>query len=212
MRLFDMSAAILGGLLLLPLVLLVGMLVAVCDGRPVLFRQVRIGQYGRPFTLFKFRTMQLDPDKERGFEAGSARRVTRIGRMLRRTKLDEVPQLMNIVRGDMSVVGPRPEVPKWVEACPELFRKTLESRPGITDPASIVFRNEQHILATFSDAEHAYRELVLPAKLELSAQYLASRSFKSDLSVVTATMLAVAGLPNRWSHIDASALLQTTRH
>jgi len=208
MRPFDLLAASVVGLALLPVCILIAVTITACNGLPVLFKQTRVGLNGRPFTLVKFRTMRDDQSVQHGFEAGSSRRVTRLGRVLRTTKLDELPQLLNVLVGHMAIVGPRPEVPDWIEACPDLFEETLRARPGLTDPASIVFRHEQSLLAEFDTPNEAYRSVVLPAKLRLSARYLRNRSVLSDLGVILATLLAVVGLPSRWSRIDARSLLQ----
>ncbi len=144
--------------------------------------------------LFKFRTMTVRKGTEQGsFDAGSAARVTRVGAFLRKTKLDELPQLWNVLKGDMSLVGPRPEVRKWVEAYPERWARVLTVRPGITDPASIEFRNEEDILAASPDPERTYREVILPRKLDLYEEYVRTRSFWGDVGILLKTVWAVVG-------------------
>lgn len=125
------------------------------------------------------------------FDAGSSRRVTNVGRILRRTKMDELPQLWNVLKGDMSLVGPRPEVRKWVEVYPERWSEVLTVRPGITDPASIVFRHEEEILARSENPEAAYRDEILPRKLDLYQQYVRTRSFGGDLLILMKTLVAL---------------------
>ncbi|HJN81106.1 MAG TPA: sugar transferase [Phycisphaerales bacterium] len=210
-RFFDLVISTLALVLLLPIIVVAWLTVRVVSGPPAIFRQVRVGRGHRPFTLLKFRSMAIRAVEKEGFEAGSTQHITPIGVVMRRSKIDELPQIFNVLRGDMAIVGPRPEVREWVERCPEQFNVTLRVRPGLTDPASIVFRNEQVLLAGFDDPEGAYQNLVLPAKLELSTQYLNSRTLRSDLVVLWATFCAIVGLPHPWSHIDASALLQARR-
>jgi len=125
------------------------------------------------------------------FDAGDTSRVTAVGRVLRKTKLDELPQLWNVLKGDMSLVGPRPEVRKWVEAYPERWAKVLSVRPGITDPASIEFRNEEELLAQAGDPEAYYRDVILPRKLDLYEEYVAKRSLGGDISIMFKTVFAV---------------------
>jgi lipopolysaccharide/colanic/teichoic acid biosynthesis glycosyltransferase len=191
-RCFDISFSLLGIAVLLPVMALLAVLVKITSPGPVLFRQIRVGRGGKDFTLFKFRSMTVKPEAEKGaFEPGNLQRVTAIGRLLRSAKLDELPQLFNVLRGDMSLVGPRPEVRKWVDAYPERWAKVLVVRPGITDPASILFRNEEKILAQSDDPERTYREEILPRKLDIYEQYVANRSAFSDLIILIQTVLAV---------------------
>jgi lipopolysaccharide/colanic/teichoic acid biosynthesis glycosyltransferase len=147
------------------------------------------GQY---FTLLKFRSMAVDRDAERrGFEPGSGMRVTALGRILRKTKLDELPQLINVLRGEMSFVGPRPEVRRYIELYPERWARVLSVRPGITDPASIEYRNEEELLAAAADPEREYRGVILPRKLDLYEAYVGSVSLAGDLKIILRTALAV---------------------
>jgi len=224
-RVFDMLGALVGLVVLSPLLLLLWIAVVVESGLPGLFRQRRVGRFGRDFVLLKFRSMtqggrtadgrrqtadqrgQETGDRRQGaggqqpiangnvdggsFEAGNASRVTRVGRFLRKTKLDELPQLWNVLKGDMALVGPRPEVRKWVEVYPERWAKVLTIRPGITDPASIEFRNEEEVLANATDPQDYYRSVILPRKLAMYEQYVATRSFWGDLGILVKTALAV---------------------
>ncbi len=210
-RFLDITLCSIGIVLSLPIMVTTAVATLMTSGRPILFRQKRIGRDYRPFILLKFRTMHARGKEGDGFEAGSNARVTRLGRLLRRFKLDELPQMFNILKGDMAIVGPRPEVQAWVDQYPDLFRETLRVRPGLSDLGAVVFPNEHDLLRTFEDPEEAYRGLVMPVKLELSTQYLAFRTPRSDIVIMWATFCAIVGLPHPWSHIDASALLQARR-
>ena len=172
------------------LVLALGVLVS--SGRPILFKQRRVGLKGSEFTLLKFRSMTVSKGAEQGsFDAGNTRRVTAFGRLLRSSKLDELPQLWNVLIGEMSLVGPRPEVKKWVQAYPDRWNRVLMLRPGITDPAAIEFRHEEELLATALDPERAYREQILPRKLDMYEAYLLERSFLGDLHLILDTVIAL---------------------
>lgn len=191
-RALDIVASAIGLVVLFPVMLVVAGFIVVESGPPVLFRQVRVGRFGRDFRLYKFRSMTMLPGSEQGsFDAGKRQRVTRLGRFLRQTKLDELPQLWNVLRGDMSLVGPRPEVRQWVEAYPDRWARVHQLRPGITDPASIQFRNEEEILARASDPERTYRELVLPQKLTLYEAYSRTQSLRGDLLILLRTFAAL---------------------
>lgn len=193
-RSFDIAASLVGLLISLPLLSVIAVAVSLTDGLPILFAQERIGWCGRRFVLYKFRTMRPAPNTQFGsFDAGDASRVTLIGRLLRKTKLDELPQLWNVLRGDMSLVGPRPEVEKWVAVYAKRWDQVHRVRPGITDPASIVFRNEEDILAKAPDPEAAYRDEILPRKLSLYEEYVKNRSFWGDLRIIFQTVAAVLG-------------------
>ena len=199
-RLFDILASAVGLVLLAPLLLIIAVAVRVTTPGPALFRQTRVGRHGQDFTLRKFRTMTHNPEASRGaFDAGDASRVTRLGRFLRKTKLDELPQLLNVLAGDMSLVGPRPEVRKWVDAYPDRWQKVLAVRPGITAPASIEFRNEEEILQAAADPEGAYRDRILPRKLDLYEQYVATRSLPRDIALIFRTFRAL-GSKNTQPH------------
>lgn len=195
-RLFDIGFAVLALLLLGPLLLAVALWVRLDSPGPVLFRQQRVGQGGRLFGIVKFRTMR--PDAEAAgpqITIGQDARITRAGAWLRRSKLDELPQFLNVLRGDMSVVGPRPEVPRYVALYPAEVRETVLSvRPGITDLASIEFRDESALLAHSSDPERTYVEQILPAKLLHAQRYVRTHSLWLDLRIIGRTVLAVLGL------------------
>lgn len=190
----DMAGALAGLVALSPLLGLLWLVVVAESGLPGFFRHQRAGCRGRYFSLLKFRSMTVRRGTEQGsFDVGSAARVTRVGAFLRKTKLDELPQLWNVLKGDMSLVGPRPEVEKWVAAYPERWAFVHQVRPGITDPASIAYRNEEEILAASSDPERMYREVILPRKLDLYEEYVRTRSFWGDVGILWRTALAVGG-------------------
>jgi len=169
------------------------LLIAAASPRPVLFRQQRVGLNGRPFTLLKLRTMRVAPEGSQLTAAGDTR-ITPVGRWLRRFKLDEIPQLWNVVRGDMSLVGPRPEVPRYVDPQNPLWRQVLSVRPGLTDPVTLRLRDEEALLAGVDDPESFYRERLLPWKLRGYVDYLERRSWATDLGVLGATALAILRL------------------
>ena len=188
-RLFDVVVASLALVVLaLPLVAIAA-LVRLSSRGPALFRQERVGLHGRRFRIWKFRTMVHDAAGTGPLvtSAGDAR-VTPLGRLLRRCKLDELPQLVNVWRGDMSFVGPRPEVPRFVERYSAEDRAVLSVRPGITDPASIRLRDEEQLLGRFVDRERAYLEVLLPLKLDLQRDYIARRSFVGDVALILRTL------------------------
>lgn len=167
---------------------LIAVAIVLTDGLPVLFRQTRVGRHGREFTLLKFRSMRGAPKgASGGFEPGQTGRVTGVGRLLRRTKLDELPQLFNVLRGDMSIVGPRPEVPRWTAVHGEMWKVVLSVRPGLTDPASLAFSDEESMLAAAADPEAAYRDDVLPRKLRLAMEYARTRTVAGDVRIMVAT-------------------------
>jgi lipopolysaccharide/colanic/teichoic acid biosynthesis glycosyltransferase len=189
-RLFDIAAAGLGLLLLWPVLLAAAVWVKLDSPGPVLFRQTRVGRFGVPFTIHKFRTMRVAPGA--AITVGADPRITRAGHRLRQTKLDELPQLWDVLRGTMSLVGPRPELPKYVELYPaDLRERVLSVRPGITDPASLAFSHEAELLAAAADPEREYREVILPAKLRLSADYAARANLATDLRLIVATLARV---------------------
>ena len=189
----DVMAAFAGLIVLAPLFVVAAILIKADSRGPVFFRQERIGKGFRPFWIYKFRTMVKDaPLKGGALTASGDSRVTRIGKILRQTKIDELPQLINILRGDMSLVGPRPEVRQYVE----LFRKNYETillvQPGITDLASIKYRDESALLARAEDPEREYIQRILPDKLKLGEEYVRRSSLVFDLALVFKTILAVA--------------------
>jgi lipopolysaccharide/colanic/teichoic acid biosynthesis glycosyltransferase len=188
-RAFDLVASLVGLIVLAPLLLVVAALVRATSSGPALFTQERVGLGGRPFRIYKFRTMEQDAEASGGqLTIGADPRITRVGATLRRLKLDELPQLINVLRGDMSLVGPRPEVPRYVARYDERQRAVLRVRPGITDPASIAFRDENALLARSADPEATYLEVVMPKKLEMNLAYLERRTVLSDVGVIMRTL------------------------
>lgn len=191
-RFFDVAVAMALLIGLGPLMLLLALGVRLDSPGGALFRQTRVGRASRDFTLLKFRTMTVMEGAERGrFDCGDHSRVTAFGAWLRRLKLDELPQLINVLKGDMSLVGPRPEVRPWVEVYPERWAKVLTVRPGLTDEASIEFRDEEELLASAADQERMYRETILPRKLDHGETYAAKHTFRGDLAILARTLLAV---------------------
>lgn len=196
-RAFDIafSAAVL--LLLAPVLAAIALWVRCDSPGPVIYQQERVGRHGRLFRIYKFRTMRVGADAAGPqITIGADARITRAGRFLRRTKLDELPQFANVLRGDMSVVGPRPEVPKYVALYPaDVAAQVLSVRPGITDLASLAYRDESEVLARSSDPERTYVQDILPAKLQYACQYTQSRSLWLDLVIIARTVAAVVGRP-----------------
>ena len=194
-RMFDAIAAALGLLLLAPVLLAVAIAVRLDSPGPVFFRQERVGRGGRTFRIHKFRTMHVDaPSRGPAITVGVDPRITRVGHFLRGHRLDELPQLIDVLWGDMSLVGPRPEVPRYVEHYPaEMRAKVLSVRPGITDPASLEHLDEATLLASASDPEREYVQVILPRKLALQADYAARATLASDLKVIARTLRAVWG-------------------
>ena len=189
-RLFDLVFSIAGFLLISPFLLIVAILIKLDSKGPVFFFQQRMGKDGRIFRLIKFRSMYVDPQKEKqGFTPGDSSRITRIGRIIRKTKIDELPELINVIKGDMSLVGPRPEVPKYRSFYSGKYREILKLRPGITDLASIKYKNEEEILKKSNDPEKTYTEVILPDKLELALEYKKKMSFSTDLKMIFGTIL-----------------------
>jgi lipopolysaccharide/colanic/teichoic acid biosynthesis glycosyltransferase len=189
-RACDLVLSALGLVLLSPLLLGCAAAVRASSPGPILFRHRRVGLGGRDFDVLKFRSMAAG-GAGRAITVSGDPRVTRVGAILRRFKLDELPQLWNVVTGDMSIVGPRPEVRRYVERFPEQYRAILVVRPGLTDFASVTYRDEERILATFPDPEEAYCTVVLPQKLHLAERYVRSMSLATDVRLILATLQAI---------------------
>lgn len=188
-RLFDVVASAMGLVILSPLFLVIAVAIKANSQGPVFYRGLRVGQYGRPFRIYKFRTMVTDADKTGpGITPAQDNRVTSVGRVLRRFKLDEFPQLFNVLKGEMSLVGPRPEDPRYVALYTPEQREILNYRPGITSPASIKYRNESAVLAG-DDWETRYMNEILPVKLALDLEYVRSQSLLTDIAVIMKTLL-----------------------
>jgi lipopolysaccharide/colanic/teichoic acid biosynthesis glycosyltransferase len=176
-----------------PFLLVIAVAVKCSSRGPVLFKQERVGRGFHPFRIYKFRTMVVDaPKLGLQITAGEDPRITRVGRFLRKWKLDELPQLFNVVKGDMSLVGPRPEVPRYVEMFREDYACVLSVRPGITDPASLKYRDEAAVLAASADPEETYVREILPEKISLAKQYVAEASLRGDIALIWQTIWHVA--------------------
>jgi len=202
-RAFDLAAASLGLLLLLPLLAALALWVKLDSRGPVLFRQLRVGRGGQLFDILKFRTMHAGPSTAGTSATGAAPaiqltvgrdpRITRAGHILRKYKLDELPQLFNVLGGSMSLVGPRPEVPRYVACYPPALRDlVLSVQPGVTDLAAILYKDESSILGLAADPERAYIDTILPAKLEYYARYVRERTFWGDVRIIFRTLGALA--------------------
>jgi lipopolysaccharide/colanic/teichoic acid biosynthesis glycosyltransferase len=191
-RLFDVIASCAGLGVLLPLLAVLTIAIKRESKGPVFYRGLRAGRYGKPFRIFKFRTMVVNADKIGGpTSSADDPRITRVGDFLRRYKLDELPQLINVLKGEMSLVGPRPEVVQEVLLYTEEEKRLLEVRPGITDWASIRFRNEGEILRGSADPHQAYREKIRPEKIRLGLEYVRSHSFLTDCRIIVNTLKAL---------------------
>jgi lipopolysaccharide/colanic/teichoic acid biosynthesis glycosyltransferase len=190
---FDVVFSVCALLLLSPLLLAVALLIKLDSPGPVFFRQIRVGLDGREFRIYKFRTMKVDSGSQGPqITVGGDSRITRSGAILRRYKVDEIPQFLNVLVGDMSVVGPRPEVPRYVAMYPvETRRVVLSVRPGITDLASIEYRDESELLAASNDPESTYVKQIMPGKLRHYERYVRERSFLGDLAIVARSFRAV---------------------
>ena len=191
-RIMDIAISAAALCVLWPLYLIIALAIVIDDPGPVFYRQVRVGRGGKPFRIFKFRSMVVDADKK-GLEitVGHDRRITRVGAFLRKTKLDELAQLLNVLCGQMSFVGPRPEVPRYVELYTPYQRQVLLVRPGITDYASIAYRHENDLLDAAQDPERMYIEQIMPAKIELNMKYLREISPAADIRLILKTVEAV---------------------
>jgi lipopolysaccharide/colanic/teichoic acid biosynthesis glycosyltransferase len=188
-RILDVVASSTALMCLSPLLAAIAILVKLDSRGPVIFRQVRVGMGFRIFEIYKFRTMVADaPARGPAITIGADSRITRVGRVLRNWKLDELPQLINVLIGDMSLVGPRPEVPKYVELFREAYQHILSVRPGLTDPASIKYIAESEILARASDPEREYITAILPRKIHLAREYLRERSLTGDIRLLFKTV------------------------
>lgn len=193
-RLFDLIAATSGLIVLSPVFLLGALCIKLGDGGPVFFRQERIGRGGVAFRIWKFRSMRTDAGS--GGLQVTARgdpRITRVGRYLRASKIDELPQLLNVIRGEMSLVGPRPEVTRYVALYTPEQRRVLDLTPGITDPASVRFFDEESVLARYADPEQGYIAEVMPEKIRINLAYASTADVWSDIGVILRTLGVIAG-------------------
>jgi len=204
----EATVCLLGLIVVSPLLLPAMLAVRLSSRGPVMFQQIRAGRGGVPFTIYKLRTMRIDAGGPEVTGHGD-QRITRVGRWLRRTKLDELPQLWNVVKGDMSLVGPRPEVPRYVDLANPLWRRILEVRPGITDPLTLRLKDEETLMpAAANERERFYLETLQPIKLRASMEYLSKRSAWSDLGIVCATVM---GILRRDRGADPAEILRSGR-
>lgn len=188
-RLFDILCSLTGLILVSPFFLILVLLIVLDSRGGPFFKQTRVGKAGKPFRIIKFRTMHQDAEKEGLLTVDADMRITRLGKLLRATKLDELPQLWNVLLGQMSMVGPRPEVPEYVSYYTKEQRLVLEVRPGITDHASIEYRHESKLLGTATDPQQVYLQEIMPKKLKLNQDYIRDRSLSGDLLILLKTIL-----------------------
>jgi len=189
-RLFDITFSLLGLIIFSPIFFIVAILIKLDSRGPVFFQQARIGKNFIPFILYKFRSMYFD-ERDRGplITTGGDPRITRMGKFLRKTKIDELPQLWNVLKGDMSLVGPRPEVEKFVKFYEKEYKELLTIRPGITDISSLRFIDEEGILAETDESEHYYKNILLPQKIKLNKEYLGKISIYCDIKLIFLTII-----------------------
>lgn len=195
-RLTDITVSLLALIILSPVFVMLLLINTVSTVGHPFFCQKRVGKHGRPFRMLKFRTMKRDAEQQGQLTIGRDKRVTSFGRFLRRFKFDEWPQLFNVLVGQMSLVGPRPEVFKYVSMYNEEQRSVLNWKPGLTDPASLRYINESELLATFDDPEQGYVSRVMPEKLRMNLEYLRSRTWASDMRVLMRTVARVIKSPS----------------
>lgn len=194
MRIFDLLVSLIGIVMLSPVLFCLALLIKCASPGPIIYSQKRVGLNGRLFRLYKFRTMMVNADKI-GSSVTTDRdpRITNIGRVLRKTKLDELPQLWNVLKGDMSFVGPRPDVPEIVNNYTVAMKRILEVRPGITSNASLHLRNEEHLLSFAKEPDKAYEEIFVPAKVELAMEHVRRKSFFFDFGILLQTVWILTG-------------------
>lgn len=191
-RIFDIAVSLISLSVLSPLLVLIVVLVKLESKGPIFYKQLRVGLNERPFYIYKFRTMEIGADR-RGplITSTDDPRITRAGKLLRKSKLDEMPQLFNVLKGDMSIVGPRPEVPYYVNFYTDEQKKILTIKPGMTDPATVYFRNEEELLAQANDKESFYINEIMPVKLNLYLHYVANKSLLYDMKLILLEILAL---------------------
>ena len=190
-RLFDIIVSGLAIVILSPVFVIVAILIVITGGFPIIFCQSRVGKNRKNFTVYKFRTMNVAKSISKQGDLGNNKRITTIGKFLRKTKIDEFPQLWNVLRGDMSIVGPRPELEYWTKIYKSRWDKVLTIRPGITDEASIIYKNEEHILSNSKNPTKAYEKEILPAKLSSYEEYVDNNNLFVDLKIIIKTIIAV---------------------
>jgi lipopolysaccharide/colanic/teichoic acid biosynthesis glycosyltransferase len=206
-RIFDVVVAGTALLLGAPVLALASLAIKLESKGPIFFTQTRVGRNRQPIQTLKLRTMIANADGPQ-ITAGTDRRITRLGRVLRKSKLDELPQLWNVLRGEMSLVGPRPEVPRYAERYRPEWERLFTVRPGLTDLASLTFRDEERLLSTAHDREQAYTEVIMPLKLDLALKGLEQRSLAGDISVMLRT---AAALMSGWNVRDNPVVIEALR-
>lgn len=204
-RSFDIISSLLGLILLIPIFIVVSILIKVDSRGPIFFSQERIGKDFKPFRIFKFRTM-IQTNNGPLITTTNDLRITRIGKYLRRYKIDELPQLFNVLKGDMSLVGPRPEVKRYVDLFESDYRKILTIRPGITDPASIRYSNEEALLSQSPEYEKFYIERILPEKLSLSIEYVKNNNIITDIIIILKTIFRIGNSEKCYEYQDSKNL------
>lgn len=188
-RLFDITASFFGIIILSPLLLFIGLWIGLSSKGGVFYKQIRVGKNNKDFKLYKFRSMRVNSDKQGLLTVGSKdSRITKAGYFIRKYKIDELPQLFNVLKGDMSFVGPRPEVRRYVDLYSKEQMKVLSVRPGITDPASIKYRNENDILSSQSNPEEYYIQHIMPDKLKINIDYINTQTFIKDIKIIFQTI------------------------
>ncbi|WP_294657748.1 sugar transferase [uncultured Fusobacterium sp.] len=208
-RLFDIVASFCGIMILFPIMIVVGIIIKLTSPGPILFKQKRLTIGMREFTIYKFRSMRTDFDKDaKGIQVkGSSSAITPIGKIIRKTKLDELPQLFNILIGDMSFIGPRPELPRRLKYYSERDQGIFKVRSGISSPASIVFSDEEYLMNQVKDPEKFYIEQIMPYKIELNLYYVETRSFWNDIYLIIATFLKIVNKVDNSSIVKDKELL-----
>lgn len=191
-RIFDILTTLIGGVLLLPFIAIIIIWIKVSSKGPLFYIQKRVGKDFKEFNLYKFRSMIIDAEKKGpSVTSGDDPRITKVGKFIRKTKIDELPQLINVLKGDMSLVGPRPEVMRFVKEKKEEYKKVLSVRPGITDNAAIEYRDEETIMVQYDDKEKAYIEIILPQKIKLYNLYIENISFVNDIKLILKTIKVI---------------------
>ena len=191
-RVFDFIAAFMGIVILFPILLLIALWIKLSSKGPLFYTQKRVGKDFKEFDIYKFRSMVIDADKiGPSVTSGDDPRITEVGKFIRKTKIDELPQLLNVLKGDMSLVGPRPEVMKFVDKKRDAYKKVLSVRPGITDNAAIEFRDEETIMNSYEDKEKAYLKIILPQKIKLYYNYIDNISFVNDVKLILQTLKVI---------------------
>lgn len=193
-RFFDIIFSLVILIILLPLFIVLALVIALTSKGSIFYLQKRVGKQGKIFNLIKFRTMFVDADKQGLLTVGNDKRITKVGKFLRKYKLDELPQFFNVLKGEMSVVGPRPEVPQYVAMYNELQKQVLSVKPGITDYSSLLYFEENNELSKASNAESYYIKVIMPHKINLSLEYIEKKSFWFDIKIIFWTFLRMLGI------------------